>query len=155
MHHKLHMHICIFFCSCLVALLPSLPDLEKLDISWNDFVGGTLHSITEQMHLVSKLKSLRLGSCRLTTDDVRALGMINTSHERFHLKHLCSLTLKGKLSESPLYALGWEYCTQCNAVSSTRILKSYVTCTWHCAKPWDRKGNKADQEPALMKFKWR
>ncbi|KAK1344157.1 hypothetical protein QTO34_014717 [Cnephaeus nilssonii] len=58
----------------MVALLPFLPDLETLDISWNDFVGGTLHSITEQMHLVSKLKSLRLGSCRLTTDDVRALG---------------------------------------------------------------------------------
>lgn len=58
----------------LVALLPFLPDLETLDISWNDLVGGTLHSITEQMHLVSKLKSLRLGSCRLTTDDVRALG---------------------------------------------------------------------------------
>ncbi|XP_005886651.1 PREDICTED: leucine-rich repeat-containing protein 31 [Myotis brandtii] len=58
----------------MVALLPFLPDLETLDISWNDFVGGTLHSVTEQMHLVSKLKSLRLGSCRLTTDDVRALG---------------------------------------------------------------------------------
>nr|KAF6475069.1 leucine rich repeat containing 31 [Rousettus aegyptiacus] len=58
----------------MVALLPSLPDLEKLDISWNDFIGGTLHSITEQMHVVSKLKSLRLGSCRLTADDVRALG---------------------------------------------------------------------------------
>lgn len=58
----------------MVALLPSLPDLEILDISWNDFVGGTFHSITEQIHLVNKLKSLRLGSCRLTTDDVRALG---------------------------------------------------------------------------------
>ncbi|XP_057355872.1 leucine-rich repeat-containing protein 31 isoform X2 [Manis pentadactyla] len=58
----------------LVALLPFLPDLEKLDISWNDFVGGTLPSIMPQMHLVSKLKILRLGSCRLTTDDVRALG---------------------------------------------------------------------------------
>lgn len=58
----------------VVALLPSLPDLEKLDISWNDFVGGTLQSITEQIPLVCKLKSLRLGSCRLTTDDVRALG---------------------------------------------------------------------------------
>lgn len=76
------MKIYIFFCSCLVALLPSLPDLEKLDISWNDFVGGTLHSITEQMHVVSKLKSLRLGSCKLTTDDVRALGMMNASYER-------------------------------------------------------------------------
>ncbi|KAM5274988.1 leucine-rich repeat-containing protein 31 isoform 2-T3 [Hipposideros larvatus] len=60
----------------MVALLPSLPDLEILDISWNDFVGGTLHSITEQIHLVNKLKSLRLGSCRLTTDDVRALGQL-------------------------------------------------------------------------------
>ncbi|XP_017533095.3 leucine-rich repeat-containing protein 31 isoform X1 [Manis javanica] len=58
----------------LVALLPFLPDLEKFDISWNDFVGGTLPSIMPQMHLVSKLKILRLGSCRLTTDDVRALG---------------------------------------------------------------------------------
>uniref|UniRef100_A0A8C9APM3 Leucine rich repeat containing 31 n=1 Tax=Prolemur simus TaxID=1328070 RepID=A0A8C9APM3_PROSS len=57
-----------------VALLPILPDLEELDISWNDFVGGNLHSITQQMHLVSKLKILRLGSCRLTTEDVRALG---------------------------------------------------------------------------------
>ncbi|XP_026354693.2 leucine-rich repeat-containing protein 31 isoform X1 [Ursus arctos] len=57
-----------------VALLPFLPDLEKLDISWNDSVGGNLHSVTQQMHLVSKLKILRLGSCTLTTDDVRALG---------------------------------------------------------------------------------
>ncbi|XP_004448008.1 leucine-rich repeat-containing protein 31 [Dasypus novemcinctus] len=58
----------------LVALLPFLPDLEELDISWNDFSGGTLCSLTQQMHLISKLKILRLGSCRLTADDVRALG---------------------------------------------------------------------------------
>ncbi|XP_006744159.1 leucine-rich repeat-containing protein 31-like [Leptonychotes weddellii] len=65
----------------VVALLPFLPDLEKLAISWNDSGGGNLHSITQQMHLVSKLKILRLGSCRLTTDDVRALGMMNASLE--------------------------------------------------------------------------
>ncbi|XP_070322545.1 leucine-rich repeat-containing protein 31 isoform X2 [Odocoileus virginianus] len=57
-----------------VALLPSLPDLENLDISWNDVIGGNLHVFTQQMHLVSKLKILRLGSCRLTAEDVRALG---------------------------------------------------------------------------------
>ncbi|XP_047586082.1 leucine-rich repeat-containing protein 31 isoform X2 [Lutra lutra] len=57
-----------------VALLPLLPDLEKLDISWNDSVGGNLHSVTQHLHLLSKLKILRLGSCRLTTDDVQALG---------------------------------------------------------------------------------
>ncbi|KAG8511490.1 Leucine-rich repeat-containing protein 31 [Galemys pyrenaicus] len=49
-------------------------ELEKLDISWNESIGGTLHLITQQMHFVSKLKILRLGGCGLTTDDVRALG---------------------------------------------------------------------------------
>ncbi|XP_077899743.1 leucine-rich repeat-containing protein 31 isoform X4 [Ictidomys tridecemlineatus] len=58
----------------MVALLPFLPDLEELDISWNDFVGGNLPSITQQMHVTSKLKVLRLASCRLTTEDVQALG---------------------------------------------------------------------------------
>lgn len=86
----------VFSCSLLVALLPFFPDLEKFDISWNDFVGGTLPSIMPQMHLVSKLKILRLGSCRLTTDDVRALGMLNASRKTLCLMHLCDPTLKGK-----------------------------------------------------------
>uniref|UniRef100_A0A8C6QT59 Leucine rich repeat containing 31 n=1 Tax=Nannospalax galili TaxID=1026970 RepID=A0A8C6QT59_NANGA len=46
----------------------------ELDISWNDFISGTLHSVMRQLHLVSKLKILRLSSCRLTTEDVQALG---------------------------------------------------------------------------------
>ncbi|XP_062959892.1 leucine-rich repeat-containing protein 31 [Cynocephalus volans] len=58
----------------MVALLPFFPDLEELAISWNDFVGGSLRSVTQQMHLVRKLKILRLSSCRLTTDDVQTLG---------------------------------------------------------------------------------
>nr|XP_042134838.1 LOW QUALITY PROTEIN: leucine-rich repeat-containing protein 31 [Peromyscus maniculatus bairdii] len=56
------------------ALLPSLADLEELDISWNDFVSGTLHLFTEQMHLASKLRVLRLRGCGLTTEDVQTLG---------------------------------------------------------------------------------
>lgn len=72
-NHKLHM--LIFFSSLLAALLPFLPDLENLDISWNDSIGGSLHSITQQIHFISKLKILRLGNCKLTTDDVLALGM--------------------------------------------------------------------------------
>lgn len=75
------MQPCISSCSFPVALLPLLPDLEKLDISWNDSVGGNLHSVTQHLHLLSKLKILRLGSCRLTTDDVQALGMVNVSLE--------------------------------------------------------------------------
>ncbi|MBZ3869971.1 Leucine-rich repeat-containing protein 31 [Sciurus carolinensis] len=58
----------------MVALLPFFPDLEELDISWNDFVGGNLPSITQQMQVTNKLKVLRLAGCRLTTEDVRALG---------------------------------------------------------------------------------
>ncbi|XP_004383507.1 leucine-rich repeat-containing protein 31 isoform X1 [Trichechus manatus latirostris] len=81
--HKKAVNKCLNLSNCglrtadmkeLVASLPFIPDLEELDISWNDFIGGTLHSITQQMHLVSKLKILRLSSCRLTTDDVGALG---------------------------------------------------------------------------------
>jgi hypothetical protein len=81
----LHIQICIFFYSLLVSMLPFLPDLEELDISWNDSVGGTLHSITHQMCLVSKLKILRLGCCRLTTEDVQAIGMLNVSFKRWLL----------------------------------------------------------------------
>ena len=93
--------ICFFLCSLLVALLPSLPDLEKLDISWNDFIGRTLHLLMQQMHLVSKLKILRLGSCRLTADDIRALRMMNASLKRWLLRIFATQTLRGELSGSP------------------------------------------------------
>ena len=101
-HHKFHMLICIFFCLRVVALLPFLQDLEKLGISWNYFIGGALPLITEQMHLDNKLKSLRLCSCRLATDDVRALGMMSASCKGLPSKHLCSAALQGKLSGLPL-----------------------------------------------------
>ncbi|ERE92417.1 ribonuclease inhibitor-like protein [Cricetulus griseus] len=49
-------------------------DLEELDVSWNDFVSGTLHLFIEQMQQVHKLKVLRLSSCGLTSEDVQTLG---------------------------------------------------------------------------------
>ncbi|XP_029472385.1 leucine-rich repeat-containing protein 31 isoform X3 [Rhinatrema bivittatum] len=58
----------------LVALLPLLPDVEELDVSWNDFIGGTLRPLTLELHRVSQLKILRLSNCRLTADDTDALG---------------------------------------------------------------------------------
>ncbi|XP_068939765.1 leucine-rich repeat-containing protein 31 [Petaurus breviceps papuanus] len=58
----------------LAALLPLLPDLEELDISWNDFIGGALKPIMLHIHHVRKLKNLQLSNCRLTADDVLALG---------------------------------------------------------------------------------
>uniref|UniRef100_A0A8C0C8I0 Leucine rich repeat containing 31 n=1 Tax=Balaenoptera musculus TaxID=9771 RepID=A0A8C0C8I0_BALMU len=81
-----------------VALLPSHPDLEKLDISWNDFIGRTLHLLMQQMHLVSKLKILRLGSCRLTADDIRALGEALKALPELEL----NLSWNSKLGNLPL-----------------------------------------------------
>ncbi|XP_044523664.1 leucine-rich repeat-containing protein 31, partial [Gracilinanus agilis] len=58
----------------LVAFLPLLPDLEELDVSWNNFIGGALKPIMLQLHHASKLKIVRLNNCRLTVNDVLALG---------------------------------------------------------------------------------
>lgn len=56
------------------SLLPFLPELEELSLSWNGFVGGTLKALTVHLHHVSLLKVLRLNNCRLTAEDVISLG---------------------------------------------------------------------------------
>ncbi|XP_065267340.1 leucine-rich repeat-containing protein 31 isoform X1 [Emys orbicularis] len=58
----------------LVAVLPFLPELEELNLSWNDFVGGALKSLALRLHHVSKLKILQLNNCKLTAEDVTSLG---------------------------------------------------------------------------------
>nr|XP_014342003.1 PREDICTED: leucine-rich repeat-containing protein 31 [Latimeria chalumnae] len=58
----------------LATMMPHLTDLEELDISWNDFIGGTLKPLTLHLQHVSRLKVLKLSSCRLTADDIMALG---------------------------------------------------------------------------------
>ncbi|XP_064929594.1 leucine-rich repeat-containing protein 31 isoform X6 [Columba livia] len=58
----------------LASLLPFLPELEEISLSWNGCVGGTLKSLTVQLHHVNLLKVLRLNNCRLTAEDVTSLG---------------------------------------------------------------------------------
>ncbi|KAM7013831.1 leucine-rich repeat-containing protein 31 [Passerculus sandwichensis] len=58
----------------LASLLPFLPELEELSLSWNGCVGGTLKALTVHLHHVSLLKVLRLNNCRLTAEDVISLG---------------------------------------------------------------------------------
>ncbi|XP_028813233.1 leucine-rich repeat-containing protein 31 [Denticeps clupeoides] len=58
----------------LATLLPFLTHLEVIDLSWNDLVGGSLKAFTFQMQHVEKLKILRLCGCRLTAQDLAALG---------------------------------------------------------------------------------
>ncbi|XP_048171069.1 leucine-rich repeat-containing protein 31 [Corvus hawaiiensis] len=58
----------------LASLLPFLPELEEISLSWNGCVGGTLKALTVHLHHVNLLKVLRLNSCRLTAEDVISLG---------------------------------------------------------------------------------
>ncbi|XP_069474638.1 leucine-rich repeat-containing protein 31 [Ambystoma mexicanum] len=58
----------------LVALLPFLPELEEFDVSWNDFIGGAFKPVTIELHYIGKLRILKINNCRLTSDDIEALG---------------------------------------------------------------------------------
>uniref|UniRef100_A0A8V0Z4T3 Leucine rich repeat containing 31 n=2 Tax=Gallus gallus TaxID=9031 RepID=A0A8V0Z4T3_CHICK len=58
----------------LASLLPFLPELEEISLSWNGCVGGTLKTLTAQLHHVNLLKVLRLNNCRLSAEDVTSLG---------------------------------------------------------------------------------
>ncbi|NXI43432.1 LRC31 protein, partial [Galbula dea] len=58
----------------LASLLPFLPELEEISLSWNGCVGGTLKALTVHLHHVNLLKILRLNNCRLTAEDVISLG---------------------------------------------------------------------------------
>lgn len=62
---------------CLLAtVLSLLPDLEEIDLSWNDFIGGKLEHLALQFKHLQELKVLQLNSCRLTTKDIGCLGTI-------------------------------------------------------------------------------
>ncbi|XP_013912290.1 PREDICTED: leucine-rich repeat-containing protein 31 [Thamnophis sirtalis] len=56
------------------TVISLLPDLEEIDLSWNDFIGGALEPLALQFKHLQELKILQLNSCRLTTKDVACLG---------------------------------------------------------------------------------
>lgn len=58
----------------LATLLPFLPQLEVMDLSWNDLLGGSLKALTAHLQHVEKLRVLKLCSCRLTAQDLTAFG---------------------------------------------------------------------------------
>ncbi|XP_060098484.1 leucine-rich repeat-containing protein 31 isoform X2 [Heteronotia binoei] len=59
----------------LIAILPLLPDLEEIDLSWNDLIRGALQPLTLQFSHTQKLTVLRLNNCRLTAKDITSLGV--------------------------------------------------------------------------------
>lgn len=56
------------------TLLPFLTHLEIMDLSWNDLLGGSLKALSVHMQHLGKLKVLKLSGCRLTAEDLGALG---------------------------------------------------------------------------------
>lgn len=56
------------------TLLPFLTQLEVMNLSWNDLLGGSLKALSVHMQHVGKLKVLKLSGCRLTAEDLAALG---------------------------------------------------------------------------------
>lgn len=58
----------------LATLLQFLPQLEELDVSWNELIGGCLTALTSHLRHVGGTRALRLCSCRLNADDITALS---------------------------------------------------------------------------------
>uniref|UniRef100_A0A3P8S1I4 Leucine rich repeat containing 31 n=1 Tax=Amphiprion percula TaxID=161767 RepID=A0A3P8S1I4_AMPPE len=56
------------------SLLQFLPQLEEVDVSWNELIGGSLAALTSHLQQVSGIRTLRICSCRLNANDVAALG---------------------------------------------------------------------------------
>ncbi|KAM7390064.1 hypothetical protein PAMA_008302 [Pampus argenteus] len=56
------------------TLLQFLPQLEEMDVSWNELIGRCLRALTSHLQHVGGIRTLRLCSCRLNADDITALG---------------------------------------------------------------------------------
>ncbi|XP_026161582.1 leucine-rich repeat-containing protein 31 isoform X3 [Mastacembelus armatus] len=72
----------------LATLLQFLPQLEEMDLSWNELIGGCLKALTSYLHYVSGVRTLRLCSCRLNAEDIVAMGGLVSA-----LPTLCVLDL--------------------------------------------------------------
>ncbi|KAF7242591.1 Leucine-rich repeat-containing protein 31 [Varanus komodoensis] len=58
----------------LITMIPMLPDLEEINLSWNDFMEGTLEPLILRFKHLQELRVLQLSNCRLTAKDVAFLG---------------------------------------------------------------------------------
>ncbi|XP_056421097.1 leucine-rich repeat-containing protein 31 [Hyla sarda] len=58
----------------LGSLMPYLPDVEEMNLSWNESVGGSMVLMTPHLCHVTRLRILSLSNCGLTADDAGSLG---------------------------------------------------------------------------------
>lgn len=59
----------------LGTLLAYVPQLEQLDLSWNDLIGGSLRALTSHLNHMNWISALKLSGCRLDHQDITALGV--------------------------------------------------------------------------------
>lgn len=58
----------------LGTLLPYVRQLEELELSWNELIGGSLKALTLYLNHISCISTLKLSGCRLNQEDINALG---------------------------------------------------------------------------------
>ncbi|XP_063062711.1 leucine-rich repeat-containing protein 31 isoform X2 [Engraulis encrasicolus] len=95
----------------LATLLPFLTQLEVVDLSWNDLVGGSLKALTFKLQHVGKLSLLRLCGCRLTAQDLEALG---NGLEAVPLLELLDLSWNAGIGKANLHCLTSRFLPGCN-----------------------------------------
>lgn len=58
----------------LAALLPNVPSVEELDLSWNELPGGAVKLLCSHLQHTPQLRVLELASCQLSQLDISSLG---------------------------------------------------------------------------------
>ncbi|XP_076147420.1 leucine-rich repeat-containing protein 31 isoform X1 [Alosa pseudoharengus] len=94
----------------LATLLPFLTQLEVVDLSWNDLVGGSLKALTFHLQHVGKLSILRLCGCRITAQDLTSLG---ESLDSVPLLEIVDLSWNAGLGGDSLHSLTGQLRSGC------------------------------------------
>lgn len=102
-------------CCPTATLLEFLPQLEELDVSWNELIGGCLKALTSHLHHVVGLRALRLCGCRLSADDITALGgsisvenCVSRGRAQLKTERLCTGEVLSCTSALEILDLSWN-----------------------------------------------
>lgn len=69
--------------------LKVVPDLEELHLSWNSRVGGNVPLILQEFRAGSKIRTLELVDCALTSEDGTFMGKWNLEESFLHKRWRC------------------------------------------------------------------
>ncbi|KAL2085267.1 hypothetical protein ACEWY4_018587 [Coilia grayii] len=107
----------------LATLLPFLTQLEVVDLSWNDLVGGSFKALTFHLQHIPKLRVLRLCGCRVTAQDLEALG---DSLDAVPQLELVDLSWNTGVGEANLHCLTSRFDPGC-IIQELRLVDCHLT----------------------------